>query len=180
MNNINWLTKEQIMNIPKEHLPLFVLSRYYFSRFATEISIFDRSLWNHTLWMIHPGKFVSQDFLFREVPAEKYLSGEHQLKFWHSLSWLPQKRLMVIDAMEEELKKNWFFRRYDFLQIIGIKLHLRQLQIPWLHICSDRADYLKILDSRYREGMHLTPGEVNEWFKKCSGNSVYGKFTPDD
>ena len=175
----NWLTKEQVLNIPAKDLPLVVLSRGFYSRIAVEISRFDHSLYNHFMWMIHPGKFVSQDFLFREVPAKDYLQGKHQLKFWYSRSWLPQKKLMVIDAIEDELKKHWIKRRYDFLQIIGIKLHIRQLQIPWLHICSDRADYLKILDSRY-QGKHLTPGEVNEWFKKCSGNEVYGKHTPDD
>lgn len=175
----NWLTKEQVLNIPKNDLPLAVLSRGFYSHFATQISIFQRDLYNHFMWMVSPGKFVSQDFLFHEVSAEEYLQGEHQLKFWRGKNWSKVHKLKLISEIEEWLKKSWWKRRYDVLQLFGIALHIRQLQVPWLHICSDWAGMVNILDPSFPDG-HLTPGEVNEWFKRNNNYEVYGKFTPDD
>jgi hypothetical protein len=177
--NLRYLTREDVLNVPPECLPLAVLSRGYYSHFATEISQFQKSVWNHFMWMIHPGKLVTQDALFHEVPAEEYLTGRYQLKFWTSFHWTAEGRVRLARALEEALTRPWYKRQYDFLQILGIKLRLRQLQIPGLKICSDWANYTEILDPDF-QGNHLTPGEVDEWFAKNEKYMVYGKFYPED
>lgn len=181
IGNKVYYCKEDVMNIKQDQLPLLVLSRSYYSHFATEISIFDKSVWNHFMWMIHPGKLVSQDAIFHEVPAEDYLSGKYQLKFWTSRSWSAQSRLTLIDALEDELAEPWWKHRYDVMQIIGIKLHIRMLQIPWMRICSDWADYIKVLDKEFA-GKHLTPGEVDRWCRDQMqrGYEVSGRYYPLD
>jgi hypothetical protein len=132
------------------------------------------------MWMIHPGKFLSQDLILHEVPAEKYLKGEHQLKFWSSSEWTKNDRRLLIEDLENELKKPWWNHRYDVLQLIGIKFHLRLLQIPWMRICSDWGDRLKIVDPSFT-GCHLTPGEINRW---CDGREIDGyvalRYYPED
>jgi hypothetical protein len=120
-----YLDRKDVLGIKPEFLPLAVLSRGYYSHFATEISIFEHSIWNHFMWMIHPGMFATQDLLFHEVPAEEYLNGRYQLKFWTSLSWSIESRGKLIRTLEIELKKPWYLRQYDWLLILGIKFHLR-------------------------------------------------------
>lgn len=178
-NKSRLLTVSDVLIIPKEDLPLMVLSRNYYSRIATEISIFDRSLWNHFMWMAHPGKVVTQDMLLREVPIINYLNGKHSLKFWTCSSWPTLGKLAIIKTLEYHLSLPWYKRRYDILQILGIKLHLRRLQIPWLNICSDWADVASLADKRFNK-KYITPGEVNEWCKSTEGYIEYGKFFPND
>ncbi len=173
------LTIDEVMNIPETDLPLIVLSRNYYSHFATEISEFQGSIWNHFMWAIHPGKVVTQGFLFKDVDFKNYLTGKHQLKFWTSSKWTSIRRLLLTRTLEDCLNQPWYLRRYDFLQILGIKLHIRKLQIPWLKICSDWADEIKLMDKTFL-GEHMTPGEVNEWCKKQDTYSVYGRFYPND
>jgi hypothetical protein len=173
-----YLDREDVLNIKEEFLPLAVLSRNFYSHFATEIGQFDKSVWNHFMWMIHPGKFVSQDWLFHEVPAEKYLEGKHMLKFWHSPTWAVPDRLSLIADLEACLKQPWYKRSYDFLQLIGIKIGLRKLNLPWLRICSDWADRFKKVDKDF-EGKHLTPGESNKWCEnRCPPYEVFGRYYP--
>lgn len=179
IGNKIYLDKEEVLNLKKEDLPLIVLSRNYYSRIATEISVFDHSVWNHFMWMVHPGKIITQNWTFKEVPVEEYLKGQHQLKFWSSPSWSAQSRLMLQNQLEEELKKPWWKHRYDVLQIVGIKLHIRMLQIPWMKICSDWADCIKVLDKEFA-GKHLTPGEVDRWCREQKNYQVFGRYFPLD
>jgi len=174
-----FLTKEEVLKITQEQLPLAVLSRNYYSTIAAEISCFDKTVWNHFMWMVHPGKFLTQDWILHEVPAEIYLQGKHQLKFWFSPFWPDSRRAMLIAALEKEVEKPWWKHRYDLLQLIGIRTGIRELQIPWMRICSDWADFILLLDDNY-EGKHLTPGEVNRWFEGQPNYCPFGRFYPED
>jgi hypothetical protein len=179
-NDRIYFTKEEVLNITQDQLPLAVLSRNYYSNFAAEISRFDRSVWNHFMWMIHPGKFVSQDWVLHEVPAENYMKGEHQLKFWSSVNWREEDRRSLVRNLEDELSEPWWKNRYDVLQLLGIKFHIRGLQIPWMRICSDWGDRLKIVDRDFI-GCHLTPGEINRWFEgRANLGYVAGRYYPED
>ena len=180
--NKTYFDREDVLNIKQEDLPLIVLSRNYYSHFATEISVFDHTLWNHFMWMVHPGKFATQGVAFHEVPADQYLDGTYQLKFWSSKSWSAQSRILLQKQIEKELAEPWWKHRYDVLQILGIKLHLRMLQISWMQICSDWAEYIRTLDDEFRENSHRTPGEVDRWCLNQShrGYDVFGRYYPLD
>jgi len=174
-----FLSYGEILCIPESDLPLIVLSRNYYSLFATEISVFDHSIWNHFMWMIHPGKLVTQNIFLQEVPISTYLEGKHNLKFWTCDRWRNINKLLLIRTIEECLAKPWYMRRYDVLQLVGIKLGIRKLHIPWMSICSDWADKILIMDNQFI-GNHMTPGEVNTWCKNTEGYVEYGKFVPND
>jgi hypothetical protein len=131
------------------------------------------------MWMVHPGKVISQNIILQEVPILSYMEGEYNLKFWTCTRWENINKLILIRAMEECLCKPWYKRRYDVLQILGIKLGIRKLQIPWMNICSDWADKISIMDNQFI-GNHMTPGEVNTWCKNTEGYVEYGKFVPND
>jgi hypothetical protein len=179
MSEDRFLTAREILCIPEKDLPLIVLSRNYYSHFATEIGQTTKSLWNHFMWMIHPGKFATQDWIFHEVPVVDYLDGSYNLKFWTCSIWNSVRRLLLIRTIEDYLKLPWYRRQYDVLQILGIKLHIRKLQLPFWKICSDWADEIGVVDPRFI-GHHMTPGEVNEWCKKTGDYVVYGKHVPND
>lgn len=175
-----YLNKKDVLCITQDQLPLAVLSRNYQSLFAAKISAFDKSVWNHFMWMVHPGKFLSQDWTLHEVPAENYLQGKHQLKFWNSPNWTTARKKILIAALEKEVAEPWWKHRYDILQLIGIRIGLRQLEIPWMQICSDWADFISLVDDNY-EGKHLTPAEVNRWFEGWPINYPEPlRFYPED
>ena len=172
------VTREQILAIPQEKLPLLVVSRNLYSHLATEIVRQRGGPYNHYMMMIHPKKVASQDLLFREIPINNYLKGEHLLKLWSCPYWLGIKRQRFIREIEEGLKKPWWLRGYDWLQILGYKLHLEKwIQLPILKVCSSWGDKIRILDSAY-DLDNPTPEAINEWCKTQQGYKSF-KFIPD-
>jgi hypothetical protein len=87
-------------------------------------------------------------------------------------------RVKLIRTLEDELLKPRFKRQYDWLQILGIKFHLRQLNIHGPRICSDWPNFTGIIDPDFK-GQHLTPVGVDQWFSGNDKYLVYGKFNPD-
>ena len=174
-----YLTKLEVENIPQKDLPLIVLTDNAYSFFAWAIREHCHGVYNHFALMIHEGKFATQDMLFREVPSKDYLKGKHRLKFIHCPLWLPYKKRIFTEMINDELNRHWFHRRYDFLQLIGFLTGIRKLQIPWLRVCSDWADYIKVMDSNFPTGQHLSPIEINEYTKTHGNYKVYGRYVPD-
>jgi len=178
----NFFTKEQILRFPEKHLPLIVLSDNVTSFFAWGIRAHQKGNYNHMMWMHRPGCLASQDWIFKEVPAWKYLQGEHRLKFWTNSKWPQWKRIILKALIKSDLKKPAYKRLYDPVQIIGKLIHCDWLQIPGLDICSDKAKYLKKIDPMC-DLKHPSPTGVNLWLKEWDqrkrGYHVYGRYIPD-
>ncbi|MFC1895602.1 hypothetical protein ACFL0Q_02920 [Thermodesulfobacteriota bacterium] len=80
MTEQKWLTRQDVLDIPQRDLPMLVLSDNLRSVMSARIKEHESGCYNHMMWMRRPGFFASQDRLFREVPAEKYLD-RHRFKF---------------------------------------------------------------------------------------------------
>ncbi len=173
------LSAEEVLKIPQELLPLMVLSDDLYGLFALTIRQHQQGCYNHFMWMHWPGFFASQGLFFEEVPAQKYLQGRHRLKFWHCPGWTPQERGTIIDAIAKDLAKPKLKTRYDWLQILGIAVGLRYLNLPGLRICSDYIEYLRLVDKGYDLKPHPSPPEVNCWLEEHEHYQVYGRFYVD-
>jgi hypothetical protein len=172
-----WLTKYEILNLDKEHFPLLVLSYNYRSFISTGITAKTRGAYNHLMWAYRPGIFATQDWWYREVKMQKYLK-HHRLKFWTNPAWTHrQKHLLKIRIHAELVKPRWK-TRYDLLAILGQLVGITGIQVPWTNICSDHADYLKLVDRRYNL-VHPSPASVNAWLKLHSDYKVFGRFVND-
>lgn len=177
MENEKTLSKQDVLAIPAEHCPMLVFSYGIGSPIATAITMKKKGFYNHLMWLLDPGVFASQDWLFKRVPAEKYLD-RHALKFVYGKTWGPEERKALSDAIAADLAKPWYKRLYDPLAIAGQALDINWLQIPGLDICSDKAGYLSLVDPDYKLRFP-SPTDVNLYTKVSEGYAVYGRFRVD-
>lgn len=173
----NWFTKDDILNLDQEHFPLLVLSYNYRSFLSVGITWKTEGAYNHLMWAYRPGIFATQDWWYREVNMEKYMTS-HRLKFWTNKNWQKRQKQILNIRIHAELVKPRWKTRYDLLAILGQAIGVTGIQVPWTNICSDHADYLKLVDPRYNL-VHPSPQDVNEWLKLHEDYQVFGRFVND-
>jgi hypothetical protein len=172
------LTRQQVLNIDWSAFPLLVLSDNIRSTVAARIKSITKASYNHFMWRIAPGFFCTQDWILRSVPVSGYLDA-HRLKFWHNPNWTSDEKWLIINALRSDIRAPWWQRLYDPLQIIGLRLGLRWLQIPGVsRICSDHGDKLRLVDPGYNL-VHPSPKEINDYCKSNPKYEVYGRYSPD-
>ncbi len=172
-----FLTRDDIMNIPEELLPMPVLSDNLRSFIAWGIKAHTHGDYNHFMWLYRPGTLASQNFLFSRQPVSDYFD-RYRLKFWHCLSWTKEQREYIAHVIDNVLSQPWYKRRYDVLAIAGQLFRCEWIQVPWLDICSDKAALLKLVDERY-DLEHPDPADVNRWLESKPEYKVYGRYVPD-
>lgn len=178
MTDLITTNPDLVRGIDIEQMPFLVLSDNLHSLVSAEIKSHEQGCYNHLMWMITPGYFISQDFLFHRVDIEKYLQW-HRLKFWHNPNWSKVERFLIIGTIVKDLRLPWYKRLYDPLQIVGKKIGCDWLQIPGsCKICSDRADYLWLADQEY-DLYHPSPAEVNRWLTASEKYKVFMRYLPD-
>lgn len=170
--------EELIEYLCRFQMPVCVFSRNLYSWFGSAIARQTKGVYNHFMWLVSPATLATQDWTWRRMALEKYMAGEHVLKFV-SGPWGGYQRTALLASLRKSLADRWYRRIYDPLQIIGHRIGLKWLQIPGLSICSDRAVYIGAVDKRYRLS-HPTPTELNLWMKCAPGYSVVCRFVPDD
>lgn len=166
--------------IPERDLPLLVFSDNMRSFLSFGIKAHQKGAYNHFMWMVHPEKFVSQGWILKEEDAAEYLKGWHRLKFVSGRHWSDMDKRAIKSSLFNDLKRPWHKKLYDPLQIIGIAIGLKQLQLPGkIRICSDYAALLALSDGGYQME-HPSPTQVNEYTKKNSDKyQVYMRYIPD-
>jgi hypothetical protein len=171
---------KEVLNIPASDLPLMCFSDNITSLFALFIRKHQHGHYSHFFWIIEPGKFVSQDLIFQEVPADNYLQGNHRLKFVRDRTWTEQNKLVIWSQLKSILSLPVYKRLYDFLQVFGHFIGASWLQIPGQsRICSDYGYVLKLTDSEYNLN-HPTPTHINQFTKaRRDRYEVYLRFIPD-
>lgn len=169
-----------VLKIPDEDCPLMVLSDNARSFFAWGIRLHEKGVYNHFMWLIRPGILASQDMTFREVPVANYLKGKHRLKFIRGKHWTKSIQIAIRLLLREQLNLPFIQRLYDPLQIIGIAIGFKWLQIPGhSRICSDFGYILKKLNDGYNL-KHPSPTEINKYTKENQDKyEVYLRFIPD-
>jgi hypothetical protein len=164
-------------NIPQEMLPMPVLSDNVRSFFSWGIKTHTHGCYNHFMWMIHPGMLASQNLLYQSQPVSDYTKN-CRLKLWYCKTWTEQNRHTVIKLIEDRLNLPWYKRLYDLPAIFG-QLFWREIQFPYLRICSDYGEYIRNVDTEY-DLRHPDPENVNKWLEKRNDRyEVYGRYVPD-
>ena len=133
---------EEVLNIPRKDLPLMVFSDNIRSFLSWGIKAHEKGCYNHFMCMVSPEKVVSQDWIFHEVPLDKYLNNKHRLKFVRGSKWDFVNKQRIRIALNVMLRRKWYRKLYDPLQIVGKAIWCDWLQIPGLNICSDYGSVL--------------------------------------
>jgi len=170
---------EEVLNIPREDLPLMVFSDNIRSFFSWGIKAHEHGCYNHFMWMIEPEKVISQDWIFHEVPLDKYLNSKHRLKFVRGFKWDFVKKSRIRIALGSLLRRPWYKKLYDPIQIVGKAVGCDWLQIPGLNICSDYGIVLQDVDVDF-DLKHPSPTEINQYTKSRPDKyEAYLRFIPD-
>ncbi len=182
------LSTNDILAIQQRDLPLLVFSRSMYSGFADaiarrgQIPNTQKNPWNHFFLMVTPSFAASQDLIFKERPIERYLRGDHILKFWTCSRWTQESKAEFIRVIKEQLKKPWFLLGYDWLQIIGFALRFKRIQLPWFRICCDWSQYVSIMDPNFESATRhygsMSPPQLNLVFAQLF-YEVWGRYYPD-
>lgn len=177
IRKIIYMTKDEVLKIPEEHLPLAVLSSSAASILAFGIITVRKSIYNHFMWMHKPGFFASQGLFYSEVPAEKYLKFDNRLKFWYNPNWDQEQKFAIKNEINKWLNKPKFSTRYDWLAILGQALNIVWVQNPLTRICSDYGSILREsnVDLTYNL-KNPAPDQVDEWFSRNLNYNVYGRY----
>lgn len=170
------LTKADVENLPMTKLPMLVFSTDLTSFLSFGVRARKDTIYSHFMWAHRPGFFASQHLWFKEMPVKKFLGKSNILKFWEIDNLTFENQQKLLERIDQELKKPKWKTRYDILAIIGQLVGFAKIQTPWTKICSEHAQYLSIIDSRYNSDDCVAPNEVNEWLKSNVGYSVYGKY----
>jgi hypothetical protein len=174
---IDYMTEDEILEIPERDLPLAVLSSNATSPFAFGIMVKRKAIWNHFMWMHKPGFLATQDLTYREVPVQNYFGYNKRLKFWRNPNWTDVERHEIRRQIYIWLSKPPLTTFYDWVAIIGQALNLVWIQNPATRICSDYGSFLREsgVDLEYNL-KHPAPDQIDDWFNSHSNYQVYGRY----
>lgn len=166
-------------NIPKEWLPLIVLSDDRRGFLSWSIKMHSQGKYSHVMEMHRPRLLATQAWVYREVSIAEYLKPQYMLKFWRYKPITEAQRQKWLDTIDKDLKAPWWQRRYDFTGIIGQALHIRWFNNPFRRYCSERVgDHMKIA-LNLNAGKHPTPHDINDFCNKHPGMECIGYWFND-
>ena len=169
---------ESLRNIEQKDLPLLVLSDNLRSWVSARIKKHTHGSYNHLMWMVEPGKFISQNWMLQEQLIEKYFDG-YRIKLWHNPNWTSMQKIIITTMLANRVRAPWYKRLYDPLQIVGIRLGVRWLQIPGIRICSDHSDILKKIEPDWNFKTGPSPEEINRYLETRPEYKVFGRYMED-
>jgi len=178
------LTRDQVLTIPEQQMPMIVLSDNLYSRFAWLIRAFQQPRnhisgdYNHAMVLKRPAEVVSQNWRFGTEMLTDYLAGQYRLKIWWKPNMTNPEKARMNAKIADMLAAHG---KYDWLELLGIRTGMRWLHIPGRNICSEAV--AQIIQAAYPDmvklwGNHPTPGDLNAHLDEA-GWSVYGRFIPD-
>jgi hypothetical protein len=163
--------------------PMLVFTRNLRSWLGSSISTVTNGTYNHFMWLIDFDTVATQDNMFSYASIRDYMEGEHILKFVIDTRWTNETRMWLQDSINTDLRKPWYKRLYDPVAIFGQLIHQPWIQLPWMHICSERGKYLKQTDIDFdRTVRHPSPTTINNFCKDHQAlpeNGMRGYFVVD-
>lgn len=166
----------------QEDMPVFSFSDDMRSFAGWGIKAHSKGNYSHSMMMIRPGYFATQGATYKEVPVETYMKPYIRLKFWQYSNLPEGKKKEIIEAVQKDLSKPWWLRRYDAVGILGQLIPgrlTRKINIPYLRYCSERVrdSVIKIFpDFPY---LHPTPSEINGFFITKKEMVILGYYLED-
>jgi hypothetical protein len=144
--------------------------------FSLGVKVRTRGFYGHFMWMVGKNELASQWWYFQRQELDHY-EGCY-LKFISKPSWTDEQRRILLKAINADLDLSPWKTRYDVLGVIGQLFGCGWLRRTNLYYCSERADYLELIDGTY--GLkHPTPSELNAWTKQSGKFEVTGRYTPE-
>ena len=158
-------------------LPMVVLSDNLQSFISWRIKVHDKGAYSHGMWLVEPGVLISQGSMLKKVEAKEYMYPYNRLKFWKP-ELTSGQRIILRDAIYEQLEKHWVFRIYDSIGILGQLIGLPRLNVPFLHYCTENVVApLKSVGMDY--GRHPSPFSINKLFNADPRWKVAGYYLKD-
>lgn len=156
-------------------LPMVAFSTNKKSALASLIRSHTRGEFSHVMWFYRPGYFASQDWTFREVPVDKYLSDPSTtLELWEFPTWDSMNRRRYRNAIQKQIDSNGF---YDFLGIFGQALRFPIINFPFIDYCSEAVwKTFVMVDGIYR--WHPSPADLRKRLPFMCGD-VYGLWNKE-
>lgn len=149
----------------KRGFPQMMLTRNTRSWLGSSISDVTKGFYNHFCWLYSIDEVASQDWAFRLVPLDDYLTDKYIVKFVIDNRWNRIARQKLIGAINNDLNQPIYKRFYDPLAILGQLTGLKWLQLPILDICSDYGRYLGLTDNKYNLE-YPNPSSINVYQKE--------------
>ena len=172
------MTQINPRKIPKTRLPLIVLSDHSSGFIQWIIKWRTKANYNHIMFMLYPGEFVSQGNVWSKISINRYMTKNSRLKFWKIKNLKGYEKTKLYNMINTDLKKSWWFRKYDYLGILGQALGIKKINNPRTMFCSERvAHYLSAIIPDMPE--HPSPHDLNELFKKHPRFFTYGYWDSD-
>jgi len=166
------------LKIPKEDLPLIVLSDHSSGFIQWAIKARTKGNYNHVMTCIKTGTFDSQGNTFSRIPMSRYMTPHSRLKFWKIKDLTEKEKASIRLRIMRRLNLPSWKRRYDYIGLIGQVVGLRWINNPWTPYCSEqvRDDVLEGLISTPK---HPTPTDLNRIFKDHPWCEIYGRWASD-
>ena len=170
------------LKFEEKDLPLIVFSDDMRSFFSWSIKAHSKGNYSHVMMMIQPGKFVTQGWTYKEVPAKTYLKKRFRLKFWKPKGLSATEQIAIYDAIHEDLKRSWWRRSYDWLGIVGQFFKVKWFNNPYKDYCTERVGkYLRMIpEIKSKIPLRTTPAELNRVIETLARFKVYGYWVEPD
>lgn len=191
-----WKIIQDPRRITAADLPLIVFSDSTSGLIEFFIKFRTKGSYNHVMWCVNPGEFISQGNTYSRVKMERYMKPNSRLKFV-SIAGATQAGIYAIrKSIEEKLAFPWYKKAYNWVGIVGQATGLKFLNFPGLEYCSqDVPQHLKIALARCPEGFpapldgivknipdNTSPERLNIYLHDFHSTSfpVYGKWEGDN
>lgn len=177
--------------IPDTDLPLIVFADQTDGLMAFLIKWRTKGEYNHVMIMHKPWYVASQGNTYTEFPISRYMLHGGRLKFFRLVLLTSAAKIALINNIQDELKKSWWQRSYDYLGLLGQAIGLKWLNMPGLHYCSEDvvyhlkeiSEYLLTAQQKIINEIpnHGSPQELHDYFQRNpTVFSEYGKWEADD
>lgn len=172
-----FISLADIKAIPADKYPMLCFAFSLSGLFAKGVIAKTKGYYGHFMWLLAPDQFASQWFWFRLFPVDHF-SGCN-LKLVYNPAWSDADKDKLKRAIQADIDKPWYRTRYDVRAVLGILIGLPGLQNPKWRMCSETAEYLRLVDTEFNLKTP-TPSDVNLW-TKARGDlyRVYGRYMPD-
>jgi hypothetical protein len=131
--------------------------------------------YGHFMWLVGKNQLASQWFYFQRQTLDHY-AGAH-LTFVADPKWPEIDRLTMLRAITLDLDKPAWQTRYDVIGVLGELFGCEWMNRKGLKFCSERGDYIKLVDPAYTLKAP-DPQELRNWCK-THGFCVTGRYSPD-
>ena len=158
---IELVSKEHAKQIAIHSLGALVLTDNLWSFMSWRIKRHTHGRYQHVMWLAG-GQLYSQEWVLLRRGMSEFLNGNHRVKIITCTEWPEQRLKQARRLMDRKMRRPWWERLYDPLGILGQRLRLTWLQLPWLDYCSESvASVLNKIDQRFSNS-HPSPADLNQ------------------